>query len=170
MGLFDFAKNANTAAPKVDNNMMTDMFKQKLDEYGLVINGAQVEYNNGVVVINGEAANQATKEKVVVAIGNLNGVSQVDDRMTVARTAAEIEADKKEAEGQFYTVVSGDSLSKISKHFYGDAMKYNEIFEANKPITRKTPSIAKVMSMVCVQYRRRLIREAGEKNLISPTA
>ena len=31
-----------------------------------------------------------------------------------------------------YTVKSGDSLSKIAKQFYGDAMKYNKIYEANK--------------------------------------
>ena len=33
---------------------------------------------------------------------------------------------------QSYTVVSGDSLSKIAKHFYGDASKWNGIWEANK--------------------------------------
>lgn len=31
-----------------------------------------------------------------------------------------------------YTVQAGDSLSKISKQFYGDASKYMKIFEANK--------------------------------------
>ena len=31
-----------------------------------------------------------------------------------------------------YTVVPGDSLSKISKQFYGDATKYMKIFDANK--------------------------------------
>ena len=31
-----------------------------------------------------------------------------------------------------YTVQPGDSLSKISKQFYGDATKYMKIFEANK--------------------------------------
>jgi len=31
-----------------------------------------------------------------------------------------------------YEVVSGDNLSKIAKHFYGDASKYMKIFEANK--------------------------------------
>jgi len=30
-----------------------------------------------------------------------------------------------------HTVKSGESLSKIAKHYYGDAMKYNKIFEAN---------------------------------------
>ncbi|MBC8089474.1 MAG: LysM peptidoglycan-binding domain-containing protein [Phycisphaerae bacterium] len=31
-----------------------------------------------------------------------------------------------------YTVVAGDSLSKISKHFYGDAAKWKTIWDANK--------------------------------------
>ena len=31
-----------------------------------------------------------------------------------------------------YTVQPGDSLSKISREFYGDANKYMKIFEANK--------------------------------------
>lgn len=31
-----------------------------------------------------------------------------------------------------HTVKSGESLSKIAKHYYGDANKYNTIFEANK--------------------------------------
>jgi nucleoid-associated protein YgaU len=33
---------------------------------------------------------------------------------------------------QTYTVVAGDTLSKISKHFYGDASKWKPIWEANK--------------------------------------
>jgi nucleoid-associated protein YgaU len=31
-----------------------------------------------------------------------------------------------------YTVVAGDSLSKISKKIYGDANRWKEIFQANK--------------------------------------
>lgn len=33
---------------------------------------------------------------------------------------------------QTYTVKSGDSLSKIAKHLYGDAKKWRKIFDANK--------------------------------------
>ena len=33
---------------------------------------------------------------------------------------------------QTYTVQPGDNLSKISKHFYGDANKYAKIMQANK--------------------------------------
>jgi nucleoid-associated protein YgaU len=41
-------------------------------------------------------------------------------------------APMEEPAEQTYTVVSGDSLSKISKHFYGDANHWRRIFEANK--------------------------------------
>ena len=33
---------------------------------------------------------------------------------------------------QTYVVVSGDSLSKIAKHFYGDATKWPRIHDANR--------------------------------------
>ena len=42
--------------------------------------------------------------------------------------------DRSSPEGQYYTVKSGDTLSKISKQFYGDANQYMKIFEANKPM------------------------------------
>ena len=34
--------------------------------------------------------------------------------------------------GRGYTVVKGDSLSKIAKHLYGDAQKWRKIYEANR--------------------------------------
>ena len=33
---------------------------------------------------------------------------------------------------QTYTVVKGDSLSKIAKRFYGDAQQWRKIYEANQ--------------------------------------
>ena len=41
-------------------------------------------------------------------------------------------APEAEAAEQTYTVVKGDSLSKIAKRFYGDAQQWRKIFEANK--------------------------------------
>ena len=34
----------------------------------------------------------------------------------------------------YYEIQSGDSLSKIAKNFYGDAMKYKELFAANREV------------------------------------
>jgi nucleoid-associated protein YgaU len=44
---------------------------------------------------------------------------------------ADIQAGGGAAE-QSYTVKAGDTLSKIAKHFFGDASSYPAIFEANR--------------------------------------
>jgi nucleoid-associated protein YgaU len=40
-----------------------------------------------------------------------------------------------------YTVVSGDSLSKIAKSIYGDANKWRKIYEANTDIIKDPDKI-----------------------------
>jgi nucleoid-associated protein YgaU len=49
-----------------------------------------------------------------------------------AAAAAAASAGGAPTAARTYTVQAGDSLSKISKQFYGDANKYMKIFEANK--------------------------------------
>ncbi|KAI5915795.1 peptidoglycan-binding protein LysM [Thauera sp. 2A1] len=80
---------------------------------------------SSTVTVSGTAPDQATKEKILLAAGNVAGVGQVSDQMTVAAPAAE---------ARFHTVVRGDTLSAIAKQYYGNANKYPAIFEANKPM------------------------------------
>lgn len=77
------------------------------------------------VAIAGEVDKQEDAEKIALTVGNVEGVESVDNQMTVAVPAPE---------ARYHTVVSGDWLSKIAKEVYGDANKYNVIFEANKPM------------------------------------
>ena len=79
----------------------------------------------GTVSVAGEAADPATREKVILCCGNVHGVGQVDDAMSVKEPADE---------SRYYTVVRGDTLSAISKSQYGNANTYMKIFEANKPM------------------------------------
>ena len=60
-----------------------------------------------------------------MVVGNTAGISGVEDEMMV-----EIE----EPVATFHTVERGDTLSKIAKKVYGNAMKYPVIFEANRPM------------------------------------
>lgn len=131
MGIFDFVRDAGKekAEAKVEANMSA-VLATKLEDYGLEVKDVNVQLDNGIITVTGEAADQATREKVVMALGNLKGVSQVDDQMTLPEGLEEAN------EPVFYTVVSGDSLSKIAKKQYGDAMKYPVIFEANKPMLK----------------------------------
>ena len=92
---------------------------------GLKIDGLCVDCEGEKVKIEGVTPSQSEKEKVILAVGNVEGISQVEDNITV---------EVPSPEAQYHTVVSGDSLSKIAKKFYGNPMKYPEIFEANKPM------------------------------------
>ena len=78
-------------------------------------------------IVTGTVPSQEEREKLVLLIGNNAGVAQVDDQLTV---------EKPEPEATFYTVVKGDTLSKIAKAQYGDPMKYPVIFEANRPMLK----------------------------------
>ncbi len=94
----------------------------------LPIQGVNVKYDssNSKVIISGEVPDQATREKMVLCCGNVQGVSDVDDELTVAAG--------KSSESKWYTVRSGDSLSKIAQDVYGSPNEYNRIFEANQPM------------------------------------
>jgi nucleoid-associated protein YgaU len=50
----------------------------------------------------------------------------------VSGSSSTAPAPKDEAVTRTYTVVAGDSLSKISKKIYGEAGRWKEIWEANK--------------------------------------
>ncbi len=92
---------------------------------GLPATNLDIRFDGGIAYISGETPTQADLEKIVLAVGNVGEVDRVIEYMTVTA-----ESD----ESQIYTVVSGDTLSKIAKHYYGDATKYPVIFEANKPM------------------------------------
>jgi LysM repeat protein len=55
---------------------------------------------------------------------------------------ADIKAEKSDIYG-YYTVESGDTLSKLAKHFLGDTNRYMDIFNINKD-QLKDPDMIKV--------------------------
>ena len=138
MGLFSFIKNAGakvfgigktTAEEAADATALAKQKATKLsnavETLGFKVQDLNVEVNGDNATVWGQADSQATREKVILVLGNTEGIATVDDRMTV---------EIPEPEAQFHTVVKGDYLSKIAKKYYGDAMKYPVIFEANKPM------------------------------------
>ncbi len=134
MGLFSFLKSAGkkTAASVPSSSSSADNapdlaqeLRNAVTDLDLDIKYLSLQVKGDKVRISGTAATQADREKAILAVGNVHGIAEVEDNIEV------IEA---EPEAQFYEVKSGDSLSKIAKQFYGDAMKYPVIFEANKPM------------------------------------
>ncbi len=136
MGLFSFIKNAGAKVfgiGKTTEEEASDKANKLIGAVnGLELSVADLAINveDDKATVTGEAADLATKEKVVLVVGNTEGIATVEDNMSVA----EVEEIAAEDMAQFHTVVSGDTLGKIAKEFYGNAMKYPVIFEANKPM------------------------------------
>lgn len=143
MGLFTFIKDAGakifggkTSAEKAAEAAAAELraeeaagrkLEETIRDLELQVEDLNVHIDDDRATVSGAAYDQATKEKVVLVIGNTAGIATVDDQMTVEHT---------EPEAQFHTVVSGDTLGKIAKKYYGNAMKYPVIFEANKPMLK----------------------------------
>ncbi|AUC85602.1 peptidoglycan-binding protein LysM [Polaribacter sp. ALD11] len=136
MGIFSFIKNAGAKVfgigktTEEENAEKSDQLRGAITALELEVKDLAIEVDDDAVKVWGETTDLATKEKVVLVLGNTNGIASVEDNITVA----EIEVIEEAAMAQFHTVESGDTLGKIAKEYYGNAMKYPVIFKANKPM------------------------------------
>jgi len=129
MGLIDFVVNAGA---KLFGRGKEEAAEEKaaaltgfINKMGLEVEDLRVDVQKQLARVFGRTKSQEVREKVILAVGNTDGIAQVEDNLEVVNP---------EPEAVYYTVVSGDTLSKIAKTQYGDAMKYPVIFEANKPM------------------------------------
>ncbi len=166
MGLFSFIASAGAKLfggkkPSEIPNL-SDIIAKHVGSVGLPMKHLFYWLEGETMVVSGWVDDKPTKEKVVLAVGNVEGVDKVEDRIVVGSppvvapaAAASVLAQAhavngappaealpskedlaKQAEwtSKSYTVVKGDTLGKIAKEFYGNAAKYPLIFEANKPM------------------------------------
>ncbi len=144
MGLFGFIKEAgeklfgakeveqaaaanDTASLTQLNAQAAEAIKQYIEALNLGASNLNVIFDgaSGKVTLFGDAPSREVFEKITLAAGNVTAVQEVENKMQVSGGGAE---------AQYHDVVKGDTLSAISKKYYGDANKYNVIFEANKPM------------------------------------
>ena len=145
MGLFSFLKKAGASviskkeASKVKNDEIKKLEekilnKQKeillagvVNSLGIKVKDLKVAFSGEKATVSGSVGTNEEREKIILAMGNVSGVATVSDKLIVK---------KKTPEAVMYTVKKGDTLGKISKAHYGDAKRYKEIFEANKPMLK----------------------------------
>jgi nucleoid-associated protein YgaU len=145
MGLIDFVKNVGRklgiedSTPQAQRPQGTDVQEQKaaalvrlIQQLGLPVDDLGIRVEGDQVTLTGKVESQAEREKIVLVVGNTEGVSQVDDQLQVARP---------EPQATFYTVQPGDTLSKIAQRHYGNANQYPRIFEANRPLLKDPDEI-----------------------------
>jgi nucleoid-associated protein YgaU len=145
VGLIDFVRSAGeklfgtseaAAAPTTDEAVLSKR-STTLEDYvrslGLQADDLKIKIVGDAAHVKGRVASQEIREKIVLAVGNVQGIARVDD--------SRLEVATPQPEARYYTVVKGDTLSKIAKQHYGDANKYPQIFEANKPMLKHPDKI-----------------------------
>ena len=119
MGLFSFFKRSGKRSGGGDTPSAEDL-KKEVEELGLDHDGLDIVVEGDKVKVTGKAVSNEVREKVILAVGNVEGVAEVED--------------ESDATAVFHTVEKGDTLSAIAKKTLGSANRYPEIFEANKPM------------------------------------
>ena len=87
------------------------------------------------------AAETAKRKKQADELDRKWAEAKKKKRPAVEESMPSFSAPAAAPQAQTYVVKSGDSLSKIAKAHYGDAMKYPVIFEANKPMLQDPDKI-----------------------------
>lgn len=127
MGLYDFAKDMGKKLFGKDDDPAAKI-QESIEANNPGITDLGVAYNDGRVDLSGKADSAEAVEKAVLLAGNVMGVTDVKiDNMDAPAPALEV---------FYYTIASGDSLSKIAKNFYGNAIDYPKLFEANREVIK----------------------------------
>ena len=121
---------------------MADRFEQLKMKYQSVLNFIQsnniqlqnLNMEGDKLLIRAIAPSADAKNRVrdQIKLVDPNFSDLIADIQAPAAAAAAAGGAPSTPASRTYTVQAGDSLSKISKQFYGDANKYMKIFEANK--------------------------------------
>ena len=154
MGIFDkmFGKGASKAQQQPNAQQRFDTLKQKyqpvlnaIEQQNIQLRNLHVE--NDKLFIRGTAPSDEAKNKVWDQIKMVDpSMSDITADITVSQSRAQTASaggmtGGGQAGGQSYTVKAGDTLSKISKQFYGDADEYMRIYYANRDKLRDPDKI-----------------------------
>ena len=139
MGLLDFLKDTGKDLFGGKEENAAEKIKDEVERaLGNNISNLGVRYDKGSVTLQGQAKSQAAKEKAALIAGNVKGVASVNDdgiKVSGAQTAGATTTTAAPAKrSTYYTIQSGDTLSKIAQETYGDSSQYDKIFEANREV------------------------------------
>jgi nucleoid-associated protein YgaU len=132
MGLLSFAKDIGKKLFNREEDA-PEKISAYIEEDNPGVSNLQVDVEDGVVTLAGEAESAEALEKAMLMAGNVEGVAEVRSDNVVAPAAT--------GKVEYYEIVSGDTLSAIAQKYYGKASAYPRIFEANREVIKDPDKI-----------------------------
>jgi nucleoid-associated protein YgaU len=93
-------------------------------------------FKDGVVTLIGETDSAEAAQKSILIAGNVEGVTEVISNIAINEANIDAASALEPGNIEYYVIQSGDSLSKIAKKYYQNAMEYPRIFEANREVIK----------------------------------
>lgn len=115
----DFLKEVGEAVKAGINNPeeMEQALMDRVKELKLDVDDLDIDYDKGTATVMGIAANEDTREKVLVAVGNTKGVQKVKDSMAVGMTAAEREEIKARTAERAKELMAKDTQAEAKARY-----------------------------------------------------
>ena len=135
MGLFDFARNIGKKIFGKEEDAPAAL-EQHINEDNPGVSGLQVQVNDGVATLTGQAQSAEALEKAVLMAGNAMGIQEVKaDGMTIS------DGSQVGGDDEFYVIEKGDTLWEIADKAYGDGNKFKQIVEVNREVIKDADRI-----------------------------
>lgn len=127
MGFFDFVKNVGKKLVGASEAQAAPApaLTEEVASHGFDTNTLQIQSTGNNVKLTGQVKSQEEAERIILALGNTVGVSNVDTSQLVVDATAPA--------AKMYTVKKGDTLWKIAEEHYGKGADYPKIVAANNP-------------------------------------
>lgn len=135
MGLFDFARDIGKKLFGSEEEAPAAL-EQHINEDNPGVNGLQVQVQDGVATLTGEAQSAEALEKAVLMAGNALGIQEVKaDGLSIA------DGSQVGGDDEFYIIKKGDTLWEIAEKAYGNGSKYTKIVEVNREVIKNADLI-----------------------------
>ncbi len=160
MSLFGFVKNIGKSLFGREAEA-AESIQKHIEDNNPGVKNLDVQFEDGIVTLCADCESATALQKMILMAGNVKGVEDVrvgqisitPPELAAAPVAAtetpaeaveviaespvaasEIEEVLEQANVEYYIIKSGDSLSKIAKKYYGNAMEYPRLFEENREV------------------------------------
>ncbi len=133
MGLFDFAKGIGTKLFSKDSDA-AEKIKQHILANNPGVDDLHIIFNEGQATVIARTDSIEAAQKTILLAGNVQGVQEVIQKIEISDESIDVETALEAENVEYYVIESGDSLSKIAKKYYQNAMEYPRIFEANREV------------------------------------
>ncbi len=161
MGLFDFIKDIGFGGKDDKEDKIEASIREAVQKAQLNVKDFSLKLDKGMATIGGTAGSVKDSELVRLIVGNHKGVEKVNDdglkvvpatptplinpqassSSATAPAASAAQQTTAALPSKMVAVKKGDTLSKIAKEQLGNANRYTEIFEANRPMLKDPDEI-----------------------------